>query len=408
MIRKRNNSIIWYFFYVLLIVDSINGFFMGTGKFIPLGIIYKLGLLLILLTYAIRTKVGALSFLFFLFYLVAFLYQGILCPTGYKLVDSLSLLSKFLLPFWGTFAMSQQMKLNTEIGFRHTVSIFRLNSVVLIINIILGLMGFGFSSYGNGDDYAIGTRGFFYAINELSGVFLVLFGFLLFCAKLSYSNKKYLFLFAFLMMCVVSFSTKTAMGGLLFIFVYLQFAYENKKNVFKMLLVILVLLPLIIYIGYRMALDSGLWDRWMYFYDKSDNWYSFLLSGRDSYWEENMSSKFYKANWFGKLFGLGAFLTVEMDPFDALLNFGIIGVLVVYSFWGYMIICAFKRRKTNILAKFVCFVDLLIVSFSLFAGHLMFSGLLGPFVPLLNALIYVPNDVFLKYFPIRNEKIRIY
>ena len=395
-ISRPRTSFIWYFFYALLLVDSINGFFLGVGVSVPIGQIYKTILLLFLLAYAVKTQSGAISCLCFLFYLPVFLIHGTLYPQGVKLLDSLGLMSKFLLPLWGFFAISRIVKMNPETGYRQIWKIFRINSIVLIANILLGLMGFGFSSYGDGGDDATGTRGFFYAINEVSGVFLILFGSILFYAKFAFTNKKYLLTLVFLLFCVVSFSTKTAMGGVLFIFIYLQYNFGKKRNMLKMTLVLLLLLPLIIYGGYRMALESGLWDRWTYFYNLSDNWYSFLLSGRDSYWEDNMSGKFYNADWLGQLVGLGAFLTVEMDPFDALLNFGYIGMIAVYGFWFYMISCAYKRRNKCVLAKFVMFVDILIVSLSVFAGHLMFSGLLGPFVPLFNSLMYVPDKVFYK------------
>lgn len=395
-ISRSKPSFIWYFFYVLLLVDSINGFFLGVGVSVPIGQVYKTVLLLFLLAYALKTKSGVVCFLCFLFYLPVFLIHGTLYPQDFKLLDSLTLMSKFLLPLWGFFAISRLVKRKSDVGYWQIRKIFLINSIVLIANILLGLMGFGFSSYGDGGDDATGTRGFFYAINEVSGVFLVLFGSILFYAKFAFSNKKYLLTLAFLLFCVVSFSTKTAMGGVLFIFIYLQYTFGKKRNVLKMTIALLLLLPLIIYAGYRLALDSGLWDRWTYFYNLSDNWYSFLLSGRDSYWEDNMSGKFYNADWLGKLVGLGAFLTVEMDPFDALLNFGYIGMIAVYGFWFYMISCAYKRRKRCVLAKFVMFVDILIVSLSVFAGHLMFSGLLGPFVPLLNSLMFVPDSVFYK------------
>ena len=43
MLQKRLNypHYLWYFFYWLLLVDSINGFFLGLGQSFPLGIIYK-------------------------------------------------------------------------------------------------------------------------------------------------------------------------------------------------------------------------------------------------------------------------------------------------------------------------------------------------------------------------------
>lgn len=40
-------------------------------------------------------------------------------------------------------------------------SIFALNAIVLVANIILGILGFGYSSYGDGGEDSTGYRGFF-------------------------------------------------------------------------------------------------------------------------------------------------------------------------------------------------------------------------------------------------------
>lgn len=191
------------------------------------------------------------------------------------------------------------------------------------------------------------------------------------------------------------FSTKTAMGGVLLVFVFLQYLFGKKKHLIWMTLFLCMLIPLLLYTGYRMAQENGLWDRWIYFYDKSDDFFSFIVSGRNVFWE-NMKERYFDSGFWGILVGLGGNLTVEMDPFDAMLNFGVLGLAIVYGFWFYMIRQAFIRRKVNLLAKFVLFVDIEIVVFSVFAGHLMFSGLLGPFVPLLNALIYIPDKLLYK------------
>ena len=73
--------------------------------------------------------------------------------------------------------------------------------------------------------------GIFYAINELSGVILVLFGSVLFYTKIAFSNMKYYLVLLFLLFCVAMFSTKTAMGGMLLLFVFLQSICLGRKNI---------------------------------------------------------------------------------------------------------------------------------------------------------------------------------
>lgn len=58
MLQKRLNypHYLWYFFYWLLLVDSINGFFLGLGQSFPLGIIYKSILLFCLIAIALKDR----------------------------------------------------------------------------------------------------------------------------------------------------------------------------------------------------------------------------------------------------------------------------------------------------------------------------------------------------------------
>lgn len=394
---------LWFFFYWLLIVDSINGFFLGLGQSFPLGIAYKSLLLFCLIAIAITDRKNIPSVFLWIGYLCLFLLHFSHSPNAGKIGETLSLLSKFLVVYWGYPVMTKIAKKYPSHTFDKIKAIFLANAIVLVANIILGVMGFGYSSYGDGGDDSTGYRGFFYAINELSGVILVLFGSVLFYAKVAYTNLRYYAVLLFLLFCVAMFSTKTAMGGMLILFIFLQYLFGRKKYLIWITAFLCVLIPLLLYIGYCMAQESGLWDRWMYFYDKSDDFFSFILSGRNVFWE-NMKGRYLNSGFWGMVVGLGGNLTVEMDPFDALLNFGVIGFVIVYGFWFYMIRQAFKRRKDSLLAKFVLFVDVEILVFSIFAGHLMFSGLLGPFVPLLNALIYIPDKLLMK--KIRTNEIQ--
>ena len=379
-------------FYALLFVDSINGLFLGLGHGIPIGATYKFLLLALFIIRMIQTRKGAILFLLFLLYesfYIFLLAEKFYCE---NIFETLSLFSKFLVVCFGYPIMVALAKKNNAVYLQKTKEIVILNSIVIGLNIIIGMLGFGFSTYYEAEEgTTLGSKGFFYAVNEISGVIIFLFGFLIFYYKQKFSTKKFLVLFLILLFCIVSFGTKTAMGGVLFFYIYLQYSM-GRKNKTLLLLMLLIFVPLFLYIGYLVVAQNGIWERWVYFYERSDDIFTFLLSGRDAFWE-SMKRKFFASGSIGVLFGIGGNLTVEMDPFDALMNFGIIGTVMVYSFWLYMTYNAFKLSKTNLLAKAVLFLDIEVIAFSLFAGHLMFSGLMGPFVPLLNALCYIPNKV---------------
>ena len=75
MLQKRLNypHYLWYFFYWLLLVDSINGFFLGLGQSFPLGIIYKSILLFCLIAIALKDRKNIPSLFLWIGYLSIFL-----------------------------------------------------------------------------------------------------------------------------------------------------------------------------------------------------------------------------------------------------------------------------------------------------------------------------------------------
>ena len=88
---------------------------------------------------------------------------------------------------------------------------------------------------------------------------------------------------------------------------------------------------------------------------------------------------------------MGGARTVEMDHADTLLNYGIVGVIIVYSFYLSLAVKAFRYRKKSQYAKFVFGMDVFILVASCFAGHLLFSGLMGIPFALMNALVFSPR-----------------
>ena len=112
-----------------------------------------------------------------------------------------------------------------------------------------------------------------------------------------------------------------------------------------------------------------------------------IYSSRDIFWEEE-KTEWEEGNLGVKLFGMGGSRTVEMDQADTLLNYGIAGIIIVYSFYLSLVVKAFRKRKINPYARFVFGLDVFILAASCFAGHLLFSGLMGIPFALMNALIY--------------------
>lgn len=162
------------------------------------------------------------------------------------------------------------------------------------------------------------------------------------------------------------------------------------------IMIFLIVLCLVIYYSYLLLDYSGAIERWIYFFEKSG--INAIYSSRDSYWAEE-KLEWEEGNIGVKLFGMGGDRTVEMDQADTLLNYGIFGVIIVYSFYLSLVIKAFRRRRESKYAKFVFGMNLFILAASCFAGHLLFSGLMGIPFALMNAMIF--------YSKMKNEQLNI-
>jgi hypothetical protein len=248
-------------------------------------------------------------------------------------------------------------------------------------------MGLGFSQY-SGEITA--SKGFFFAGNELSVLSITLFSYMIFK---SYSAKwKYQKLLLLLLLITAIYAgTKTMILGTIILCLLIHGITDHPrrpilKKISKVIIFILVS-TIIIIGGYRYLVLSGIWDRWSFFYAK--NGISSILSGRLEYVLDEIS-EYFNASLLYKIMGLGGNRTVEMDFFDVLLNFGIFGVFVVYSF--YLTILENSRRlrknKNYPYAKLSFITLTIILCTSFFAGHTIFSGMSGIFIGILCALTF--------------------
>ena len=164
---------------------------------------------------------------------------------------------------------------------------------------------------------------------------------------------------------------------------------SNKKSYLRLYLFGLVIAIIIIILGYRLLNSLGFWERWAFFYDKGGI-LLLLLSGREEYWLEEKSDLL-EGGIGNIIMGLGEARTVEMDIFDTFLNYGIIGVTIIYSFFFYLLYRAYQKKNQNSWAKVVLFINVMLIIASSLSGHIVFSGMAGPFIALVNVLVLIPN-----------------
>ena len=367
----------------LVIVDTINGFFLNKGMESSIGIIFKAFVLLI--AFKILCSLPKFKWLLFftIIYLPAFLILVIL-NTDSQIGPTINHLLKFVNVVFIYYAAVVVFK-SERIKERGIELIFYINSIVLLLNIYSGLLE------------GVGCKGFIYAHNEMSGMQAVLYGVSYYFIYNRYTSKK-ITIFVVNVFFLIAALLVTTKAGIFLVLIslilvpFVHMRYGIFHSFLKMskikFLVLLSVICLVFYYGYLLLDYSGAIERWIYFFEKDG--VNALYSSRDIFWEEE------KLEWEGgnigiKLFGMGGARTVEMDHADTLLNYGIVGVIIVYSFYLSLAVKAFRYRKKSQYAKFVFGMDVFILVASCFAGHLLFSGLMGIPFALMNALVFSPR-----------------
>ena len=385
---KQDSRLLVKAFFFLAIVDTINGFFLNKGIASPIGIIFKAFILLVackMLSSLPKFK----GLLFFTCIYIPFFLTIIILNTDSQIGVTITHLLKFVNVVFIYYAAVVIFK-SENISEKKIHTIFYLNSIVLLLNIYVGLLGIGYYAYENN----LGCKGFIYAHNEMSGMQAVLFGVSYYFIYDRYASKKMLLLLVNCFLLVAALLVATEAGILLVLLCLILVPWVHMKNGIlysflrmskKKLIILFSIICLISYYGYVLLDYSGAIGRWTYFFDK--NGVNAIYSSRDIFWEEE-KTEWEEGNLGVKLFGMGGSRTVEMDQADTLLNYGIVGIIIVYSFYFLLTVKAFRKRKINPYAYFVFGMDVFILAASCFAGHLLFSGLMGIPFALMNALIY--------------------
>lgn len=385
---KQDSRLLVKAFFFLAIVDTINGFFLNKGIASPIGIIFKAFILLVackMLSSLPKFK----GLLFFTCIYIPFFLTIIILNTDSQIGVTITHLLKFVNVVFIYYAAVVIFK-SENISEKKIHTIFYLNSIVLLLNIYVGLLGIGYYAYENN----LGCKGFIYAHNEMSGMQAVLFGVSYYFIYDRYASKKMLLLLVNCFLLVAALLVATKAGILLVLLCLILVPWVHMKNGIlysflrmskKKLIILFSIICLISYYGYVLLDYSGAIGRWTYFFDK--NGVNAIYSSRDIFWEEE-KTEWEEGNLGVKLFGMGGSRTVEMDQADTLLNYGIVGIIIVYLFYFLLTVKAFRKRKINPYAYFVFGMDVFILAASCFAGHLLFSGLMGIPFALMNALIY--------------------
>lgn len=279
-----------------------------------------------------------------------------------------------------------------------------IGAAVIVANMALGRLGFGFTAYLPNDffdELNLGTKGFFKATNEVSALLLVYsaywFGF---CWV--WRRRWYPVAVALAFFCSSAMLTKTGNAGVFLLAVFIPVLHA--AMIWRGHPKLLVTAAVFALSGLAAVLLA--WPHIVaHFPDKlwlayqQNGLLGLLLSSRDLFVADNWAFASRHFSEWHRLFGIGtAGLDLysskplaEIDPADLLIWFGIAGFAWCLLWFGLVIrasVLAFWQTPRSMLAAIVP-LNLVLLLVSLMAGHVMTSGMLWIPWGLLNGSLWL-------------------
>lgn len=364
----------------------VNGFLINSGVYFPGGLSFgEITRIFFLLLLLLSLKIGkskndylfiAVPYLLILLSLI----QYILFDSD--LVRNLNISIKLSLPILlYIFIKNHLSQKNTVIS-----KIIYINSVVLLLNLYLSFLGFGFSNYNiNAADISIGGTGFFYAGNEVGGALLALYAIVLFKARhKAIAAVSYTFAFFIGSLALMS---KAPILGIAILFIIYLFAY---KPIGYLKLTAIATVALFVLYDFVLETISPAVNRWAYLIGE----YGALtyLTGGSKRWEM-AGSIFARIAEYPLLIitGSGWSGFAEQNFVDLLEGFGFVGVLVfvIWIYWGVNVFQKLQY-KADKFYSFLAFFLLLTVA--VLAGHIIQSAMIAPFIAILANINFVSTN----------------
>lgn len=326
-----------------------------------------------------------------LFMLLGPLYVSVVSGQ-YFLWQDLQLIAKvgallLALAYFGIIAQQQ------PVAFLRWFDWFVLGSyTLLLVNVLLGIAGYGGTAYQPMDEVAqkfLGIKGFFISTNELSALLLVLTCWLLLRA---WQVKRWcysLLSVASLLMAGLML-TKTGLFGTLLLIILIPLLltprsyYRHYWRRFLLLGIVLLSMTLLLLLNLNALLQwVGIYDKLVFAYQQRGI-AGIVLSSRDYYLQRNFTAVAEHYPEWLQLFGVGQGgvrlllkkYFIELDLFDLLLFYGLAGALLyALSFWRILVLTGSRLAEASAAAP-VLLLNVLLLLVSLLAGHVLTSGML--------------------------------
>lgn len=366
-------KIIYYLFLILPFIDLITSFTERiNGNIVSIGTIFKGILILfsgIYILFITKSKYKKKSIIYYLLLSIFSIIHILIGNNSY--VSSVTQLIKFMfLPIIFIFLLNYND--DYKISYIEMKKILKYNVFFILTTILIAkLTNTGFNSYS--DTVTTGVVGWYYSANEISGIITILFP--LFLEDILKNNKYSFILVMYVIFMMMMLGTKTPLLGVLIsliaLFIHILLKDKNKKNIFKIVFFISYTVILFFNSSYLSNLNSGR-------YISTTN---AVFSSRDIYLN-NTTREYINHNLEEKLFGLGSTNNkvlekyVEMDFYDLLYRYGIIGFIIfmipffkiVLKMMGYALSHLNNYNYDKMILILITMLSLLI---AFFAGHIL-------------------------------------
>lgn len=379
-----------------LLVDALQGFLQQQWALnLPLSAGYKSTLMLLMLLSCGLTMgrrialLPALLLLLLLGPVWSFFSLGHSPGLSYDIGMALKLVAP-LLAAWYCYGLCQRDAALARVNLHQLMWI---GFMIIVINLVLGRLGFGLSAYLPSDyfpDQLLGSKGFFKATNELSALLLVFSAYLF---AWYWPRQKIIFaaVLGLSLFCSSTLLTKTGNAGVLLLAIFIPLLQARAhwlpyRRLIQPALLAGVTLLLLLAWQLPAILPYLPLSEKQQFVLAQQGAIGIVLSNRDLFVAENW---FYVTRYFPDwqpLIGIGnAGLALysskplaEIDPADLFIWFGIAG-LGWYALWFAGVIrLALQawRQAPQSVAAGVLLLNLLLLVVASMAGHVLTSGML--------------------------------
>lgn len=410
--QKFDISLLKFFLSTTILMDAINGmvtmYFPGSlEQFVPM---LRIGIILFFIYLLCRY-----SFNRFLNTFVLILSFVLVCVVRLLIVNSLSFSNLFidmgyylkLMNFFILFNVLIVFLINKYIDSDWILSVLRTNSIFMVLLIIVPtLMGISRATYAGSQ---IGSSGFFIA-NNSSNITLIISSITLLYLFKRKENLSNLTFFAFSLVALWMQGSKTSMVFIVIdIFVFLMTFFVMKKWTLNNILVIplmgVIALSILIYFFYNYERISNIFlsninnlvVRQNYLVTTSNSIFDAITSGRLSMLKTTFNYWNDQGNVFLKFFGLGISslpqnVISEMDIIDIFIRTGIIGIFVSYIYCFVIFIGNYKNRDEPSHDFFAKASVIIMILYSIFAGHMFIEIMSSTFFTLVLCLYMASKE----------------